>query len=149
MALAIHLPLDGFHSPQVLELVERLAPATDDDLPPGMTPLQTAKAGLSMMSPVSSVSAWVGSPKQRLVVHAAVSLIGDPRTEEGRAALATLAEVVAGSDPAVAWSELATRHAGSARVTSYETRAGKHADAVFATAVMFMVLMASTQAFAG
>jgi len=142
VAGAMHLPIDGLQSPQVAETFEKVAaqiPASE--LPPGVTALQIMTLARAMISPVSGLSLWVEPPKDRLVVHMALSLMGDPRTEEGKAALAAMATVAGGGDAAAAWGELATKYAGSDRHTAYEARAGTRADGALASAAMLGVLV--------
>lgn len=141
VALAMHMSIDGLQSPQVAETFEKVAaqiPASE--LPPGVTASQIMSLARSMISPVSGVSMWMGPPKDRMVMHMAVSLMGDPRTEEGKAALAAMASVAGGGDAAAAWSDLATKYAGSDRATAYEARAGKRSDGALASAAMLGVL---------
>lgn len=141
VAMAMHLPIDALQSPQIAEAFEQVAtqiPASD--LPPGITPSQVMTLARSVMAPVSGLSVWMGPPKDRFVVHVAVSLMGDPRTEEGKAALGAMATVAGGGDAAAVWGELATRFAGSDRVTAYEARAGKRSDGAVAAAAMLGVV---------
>ena len=141
VAAAMHLPIDGLQSPQVAELFEKVATQVPaDDLPPGMTVSQVMTLARSVISPFSGVSVWVEPPKDRLVVHMAVSLMGDPRTEEGKAALAAMATVAGGGDAAAAWGELATKYAGSDRHTAYEARAGTRTDGALASVATLGVL---------
>lgn len=147
VALMMHLPLDGVHSPHVVAVLDRLAAQMSGaDLPPGLSLSQVGAMSRAFMSPFSGVSVWVGSPKQRIIVHAALQLVGDPRTKEGKAAILAAASVNEGGDPAAAWGKLATRYAGSDRITTYETRAGKRNDGVLASLAMFAVLVGSFEA---
>lgn len=141
VALAMHLPIDGLQSPQLAEAFEKVAaqvPASE--LPPGVTASQIMSLARAMISPVSGLSVWMAPPKDRLVVHVALSLMGDPRTEEGKAALAAMATVAGGGDAAAAWGDLATKYAGSDRHTAYQARAGTRSDGAIASAAMLGVL---------
>jgi hypothetical protein len=141
VSLAMHLPIDGLQSPQVAEALEKVAAQMPTgELPPGVTASQVMSLARAMAAPLSGLSVWMGPPKDRLVVHVALSLMGDPRTEEGKAALAAMATVAGGGDPAAAWGDLATRYAGSDRSTAYEARAGKHSDGALASVAMLGVL---------
>lgn len=141
VALAMHMPIDGLQSPQLTEAFEKVAaqvPASE--LPPGMTAAQIMSHARAMISPVSGLSVWMAPPKDRLVVHMALSIIGDPRTEEGKAALAAMTTVAGGGDAGAAWGDVATRYSTSDRHTAYEARAGKRSDGALASAAMLGVL---------
>lgn len=141
VSLAMHLPVDGLQSPQVAEALEKVAAQVPTgELPPGVTASQVMSLVRAMAAPVSGLSVWMGPPKGGLVVHVALSLMGDARTEEGKAALAAMATVAGGGDPATAWGDVATRYAGSDRATAYEARAGKRSDGALTSAAMLGVL---------
>ncbi len=141
VSLAMHLPIDGLQSPQVVEMLEKVvAQVPAGDLPPGVTAPQLVSLVRAMVSPVSGLSMWMGPPKDRMVMHMAVSLMGDPRTEEGKAALAAMTTVSGGGDAAAAWGDLATRYATSDRAMAYEARAGKRSDGALASAAMLGAL---------
>lgn len=152
VALAMHLPIDGLQSPQVVEMFEKVAAQLPTaDLPPGMTAAQIMSLVRALIAPVSGLSMWMAPPKDRLVVHMALSIIGDPRTEEGKAALAAMATVAGGGDAATAWGDVATRYSASDRHTAYEARSGKRSDGALASAAMLGVLagVAGAALFAG
>jgi hypothetical protein len=141
VSLAMHMSVDGLQSPQVAEAFEMAAkeiPA--GELPPGATPSQVLSLARAVVAPVSGMSVWMGPPKDRFVVHMAISLMGDPRTEEGKAAMAAMATVAGGGDAAAAYGDLVARFAGSDRMTAYEARAGKRADGALASAAMLGML---------
>ena len=141
VALAMHLPIDGLQSPQLAEAFEKVAAQVPtSELPPGVTASQIMSFARAMISPISGLSVWMGPPKDRLVVHVAVSIMGDPRTEEGKAALAAMATVAGGGDAAVAWGDVATKYAGSDRHTAYQARAGTRSDGAIASAAMLGVV---------
>jgi hypothetical protein len=134
VALAMHLSMDGLQSPQVAEAFEMAAKSVPaSELPPGVTPSQIMSLARAIIAPMSGLSLWMGPPKDRMIVHMAVSLAGDPRTEEGKAALAAMTAVASGGDPATTYGELAGRFAGSDRLPGYEARAGKRQDGALAS----------------
>ncbi|MCA9706559.1 MAG: hypothetical protein KDK70_11970, partial [Myxococcales bacterium] len=143
VSVVMHVPIDGMQSPQVGESFEAVAkdlPA--DDLPPGMTPSQILTLVRSVTAPVSGISMWMAPPKDRMVFHLALSLMGDGRTEQGRAELAAMAAVAGGSDPAAAYGELASRFASSPRAVAYQARAGTRTDGALTSAAMLGVVAA-------
>lgn len=143
VSLAMHLSVDGLQSPQVAESFEAVAKEIPGaELPPGITPAQVMTLARSVMAPVSGLSVWMGPPKGHLVVHVAISLLGDPRTEEGKAAMAAMATVAGGGDPATAYGALADRFGSSERSTAYQARAGTHNDGALASVALLGALAA-------
>lgn len=144
VALAIHLPIDGLQSPRMIETFEKVAAQIPtDDLPPGVSPAQVMSLARAAIAPVSGLSVWMAPPKDRFTIDVALSLLGDARTEEGKAVLDAMTRVAAGGDAAAAWGELATRFPTSDRLVAYQARAGTRADASLASVAVLGVLGAA------
>ncbi len=148
--MAVHVPIDGIQSPQVIESFESVAkdlPA--GDLPPGVTPSQLMKLAQAVVSPVSAMSMWMPPPTEdRLTIHVAYTLLGDSRTKEGQAALLAMTEVAGGGDPAAVYGDLATRFGSSSRTAAYQARAGARSDgALVSTAILGVMAAIAVPAF--
>lgn len=143
VSMAMHVPLDGLQSPtltsSIAQIAEQIPPG---DLPPGVSAEQVMKLAFGLVSSVSGISMWMGPPKGNLVFHMAISMFGDPRTEEGKAALDAMAAVQSGTDPATAYGALAERFKGSDRAMAYEARAGTSNDGVLISVATLGVLAA-------
>lgn len=117
-ALALHLPLDPLQGPllrQLLDAAQAAAPELRPDL---------ARHALALLAPLSSASLWVTDGEGGPALHAAVQLLGDLTTPEGRAAFDALAGVAAGGDAPALFGALADRFAASDRKPAYQARAG-------------------------
>ncbi|MEX1365277.1 MAG: hypothetical protein AB1Z98_19270, partial [Nannocystaceae bacterium] len=150
VSVAMHISLDGLQSPQVAESFASVAdqlPA--DDLPPGLAAKDVMFLATSMLAPISSISTWMPPPTDSAMeVHVALSLLGDPRTEEGKAAIDGMSLVAAGGDPAAIYGGLATRFGSSSRTMAYQARAGSRLDgALVSTAVLGMLAAIAVPAF--
>ncbi|MCX4244251.1 hypothetical protein [Paraliomyxa miuraensis] len=143
VSMAMHVPLDGLQSPVVASSIDQIAeqiPA--GDLPAGIDAHQMMRSAFGMISSMSGLSMWMGPPKDGLVFHLAVSTFGDPRTEEGKAALEAVAAVQGGADPAATYGALAERFKGSDHAFAYEARAGKNNAGVLMSVATLGVLAA-------
>lgn len=143
VSVAMHVSLDGLQSPKVAESFASVAKEIPtSDLPPGMTPEGVMTMVRSLVAPISGLSLWVAPPKDGVEIHMAVSLIGDPRTEEGKAALEAMSAVATGGDPASLYGGLATRFPSSDRLLAYQARAGTRLDGAMASSAILGVAAA-------
>lgn len=142
VVFALHAPLDGLG----LLFGTEVSSAALDQLPPQLSSaidLRKIVLGLgTTLAPLSAVSQWLEVHDGRWVGHFALSVFGDARSQDGRAALAAIDELVAGQDSATVYRALADAHAKSPRGHAYLVRAGQRADGTLASTALMGVLAA-------
>ncbi len=139
----MHLPLDGISTQAFAKVME----AVGSNMPPGpvgLDPTIAARAIMTTLGPLSSLTVWLRHDEQAVTARIAVQLIGDPATDEGRDALAAATALVEGKDSEGSFAALVEKYAGSSRASSYRIRAGQEPDAAIGGA--FMVGVAATVA---
>ncbi len=118
VGMIVHMPVDFLQGAQMHKLarsaLKELSEPTADDV----------LALAALMAPFSSATMWIAKPGPKPVIHVAMQSIGNRETDEGRAALDAAHTVADGGDPAVAFTELATKYAASPMAWAYQTRAG-------------------------
>lgn len=104
---AVHLPLDGLQSPQMQsQLTEGIAMLPERERS-GLEPDAFSNALLSMVAPLSSVSAWMTHPENARVLHVSVEGFADDSTAKGKAAREAVAKVTVGEDRKATYAALA------------------------------------------
>jgi len=143
VSVAMHMSLDGLQSPQTSETMDAmLEEIPTDGLPPGLSAEQLIDMVRTGMAPISGTSFWMAPPKDHMVIHVAFSLLGDPRSEEGKAALTALSRVAEGGDAGAIYGALAAAYPGSDRRAAYQTRAGTSTTGVLSTAALLGAMAA-------
>jgi hypothetical protein len=125
------------HGPVVRNLVTSALKNVPDAKP------ERLKAGLAMLSPISTLTAWIAHRGDQPVVFIAAQGIGNRATNEGKAALDAAHAVADGADPATAFSGMAATYANSPRVSAYQARAGTLPGALAGSAVGAAVAVAA------
>lgn len=120
VGMAIHIPLDVLATQTGRSLLSDVAALVDRTDPAAEARLHDLRAALR---PVSSISAWLQVGKDAPVVHVAIAIVGDGRSDDGRDAAVALADVAAGRAAAPLYDGLAAGHATSPRRVSYRIRA--------------------------
>jgi hypothetical protein len=122
-SLAIHVEIDAMQNPALREVIlqaAELLPAADPGDPAVKDVIELA---LGLLSPLSSASGWVTGDASTSTVHVALRSFGDPASDEGKAAHAAAAEVIAGTrDAKTVYAELAARYPDSPRAFAYRAR---------------------------
>jgi hypothetical protein len=142
-AMAMHTPLDGLASvdgEELLALSGAKAAPTVADAP--MDPAQMMRHFTRITAPLSSFSQWVTIRDGIIVGNFAVSVFGDARSEDGKAALDALEQILAGKDAKPLYAALAAAHGGSPRGPSYSARAGELGSSALVSAALVGVLAA-------
>ncbi len=137
VSMIAHVPLDSLHSPQTHNLLESALKNV-----PEVTPAM-AIAGLNMMSPLSNGTMWMTHNGGKIQLHMAVQAIGHHADQEGKDALAAAVEVANGAEPAAVYGPLVAKYPMSARVSSYNARAGAAQASLVASGVGAMVAVAA------
>jgi hypothetical protein len=107
---ALHVPLDGMQAPQMQEQIAEGAALVPERERGGLEPNAFANAMLSVIAPLSSLSAWMTHPDDARVVHFAVEGFADDSTAKGKAAREAVAKVTAGGDRKEIYGALASEH---------------------------------------
>ena len=106
---AFHLPLDGLQAPQMqTQLTEGVAMIPESERG-GLPADSFANALLSVVAPLSSVSAWMTHPENARVLHVSVGGFADD-TDKGKAAREAVAKVTAGGDRKATYAALAAEY---------------------------------------
>jgi hypothetical protein len=123
-SMAMHLELDGLHSPGVREQLQTaIGGAVPADAK--VTPADAIGAAFAAIAPLSSMSVWTTSAADGAVFHFALRGFGDAVTDEGRAAQQARFDVMTGKrDAATAYGALVTAYPSSPRIEAYRVRAG-------------------------
>jgi hypothetical protein len=123
---AFHLPLDGLQAPQMqAQLTEGVAMIPESERS-GLPADAFANALLSVVAPLSSVSAWMTHPENARVLHVAVVGFADDTTPKGKAAREAVAKVTAGGDRKATYAALAAEHPDA----RFDARAGDDPNAL-------------------
>ncbi len=129
-SMIMHMPLDPLHSPLSQSFLQQ---AKDK----GMADVdaESLRMMLGLAGPVSSLSVWATDTGKSMVVHTSVQLIGDPTTEEGKAALDAARSAALGGDPKALFEALATRYPDSPRLIAYKARTGANPGDLIGSAI--------------
>jgi len=121
-AVAFYLPFDALQASVVRETLQAAVAST-----PGadFADPKIISAAYDAVSPLSSVAMWLTHPQKERVLHVSVESFADATTDEGKAALAALGKVIAGSDSAETYGALASAYPSSSRALRYKVRAGE------------------------
>jgi len=122
---AMHIELDGLHSPGVRDqLVTALAAAVPADSK--IAPRDIVDATFAVLAPLSSYSVWsTATPDGNVVFHLALRGFGDGESEEGNAAKQARFDVTTkAKDAATAYGALVAAYPSSPRIEAYRARAG-------------------------
>ncbi len=129
-SLIMHMPLDPLQSPLsrsfLKDLKEKGAAEVD---------AESLRMMVGLAGPVSSLSMWVTDTGKSMVAHTSIQLIGDPTTEEGKAALEAARDVAMGGDPKALFEALAARYPDSPRLIAYTSRAGENPGDLIGSAI--------------
>ncbi len=123
VGMAIHVPFDVLAAESgraLLSNVAALVPGSDAEAAPMLERYDTLRRALR---PVSSLSAWLQLTDGSPVVHVAIAILGDDRSEDGRDAAVVLADIAAGRAAAPLYDGLAAAHGMSPRGVHYRIRA--------------------------
>lgn len=142
-AMAMHVPVDGLATVDADELLalsgaEAMPPGAD----PSMDPAQMTRHMTRMTAPLSSFTQWVTIRDGIIVGNVAISVFGDARSEDGKAALDTLEQILAGKDAGPLYAALAKAHGSSPRGPSYSARTGELGSSALVSAALIGVLAA-------
>jgi hypothetical protein len=107
---AFYLPLDGLQAPQLKTQVAEGVAMLPERERGGLAPDAFANAVLSVVAPLSSVSAWMTHPENARVVHFTIEGFADDTTDKGKAAREAVAKVTAGADRKATYSALASEY---------------------------------------
>lgn len=119
---AYHASFDALQSPALMDELEKNWGSIDLPDKPSFDALEGV---MQLFAPISELSAWVSRSNTSPVFHVSVRMFGDPRTEEGKAALAAINSVAGGTSRADAYGGLAKKYGASHRAHAYEVRASK------------------------
>ncbi len=129
--MAVQLELDGLQNATLRELITKAAERLPPSDPGQPAPGKLIELGLAVAASFSSISVWVTRDGGPSIVHVAVRSFGDPKSDEGKAAHAAVAEVDAGTrDAKTVYGELAGKYPDSPRAFAYRMRSETSASAV-------------------
>jgi hypothetical protein len=136
-----HVPFDFVATPAARSLLTALA----SNVPAGALPGGRSAAALvdptvAVLAPLSSISSWYELTDGDPLIHLTVSILGDGRTEDGKAALAGLQAIAGGKAPAATYAALVEAHGDSPRGDLYRARQADDKAAMMGSAFLLGVL---------
>ncbi|MEM6991173.1 MAG: hypothetical protein AAF721_11765, partial [Myxococcota bacterium] len=149
VAGAAHMPFDGVGVLLGKDMNEEaLAQLPAGVLGAGVNLKEILRNVGTTLAPLSAFSQWMQIHDGQAVGHVVITVFGDGRTEEGKAALGVLDELLAGGEAASTYAAFADAHGGSARAHGYEVRAGRATDgALVSTALLGVFAAIAVPAF--
>jgi hypothetical protein len=124
VVLAMHMPFDGLATMSKEDLAGLSGPQPGLESAP-FDPAQMMRALPKLLAPLSSISQWTSMRDGTVVGTMALSVFGDARSPDGKAALDVLDRILDGEDAPPLYAALAAAHGSSPRGHVYEARTGK------------------------
>lgn len=124
VSFAIHMPFDGLAtmSKEDLAGLSGAQPALEGA---PLDPAQMMRALPKLSAPLSSISQWTSVHEDQVVGTLALSVFGDARSPDGKAALEVLDRILEGKDAPPLYAALAAAHGSSPRGRIYKARTGE------------------------
>ena len=127
-AFAMYIPFDALQAAGAAKVFDALS----GELPAAefgkSNPKKIMQVSMDLLAPLSSTSVWISHLNEGPVFHMVVQGFAEAGTAEGRAAFDAIAAVGGGADRTTSYAALARKYPTSARVSSYQARAGELGD---------------------